>query len=199
VESLIYRNIWLYRALMNVLYKGRYRWRFKRVAELLREPDKLVLELCFGDILLAEFCRRQKKTWIGLDLNNAFVQYAAKRGFDARRADLLSGGKLPSCDVCVMIGSLYHFKPALPELFRRIKAVSGRMILSEPVQNWTNSNAFLRFLACKGTRVGAAEETFRFTETTLLESLDELKTSVGLDYRVQTRGERDMIVEIEWR
>ena len=195
--SMIYRNLWLYRRVMDLLYRGQYRARFRRVAALIRDTDAVVLELCFGDVEIAEYCRSRGKKWIGLDVSEAFVAYAANRRFDARLEDVRQAGALPACDVCVMMGSLYHFKPDLPELFRRIKAASGRLILSEPVRNWTNSNRLLRFLARKGTRVGPREEAFRFSETSLLEALDGLKASVGLDYRVISVA-RDMIVEVVW-
>jgi hypothetical protein len=194
---MVYGNIWLYRAAMSLLYGGRYGTRFARVAGLLRDSDARVLELCFGDTLLAGHCRKLGKAWIGLDVNPAFVARAVRLGFDARRTDLLRADGLPACDVCVMMGSLYHFRDALPELFRRIKVASGRLILSEPVRNWTNGPAPLRFLARRGTRVGAAEETFRFTEATLRAALDGLKKSVGLEYRVAGAA-RDMIVEVVW-
>ena len=197
--SLVYRNIWLYRAVMNILYLGRYRSGYDRAAALLRAADVTVLDLCFGDVRLAEYCRRAGKKWIGLDINESFIRYARRKGFDARYADLLRGDPLPDCDVCVMLRSLYHFQAVLPELFKRIKAVSGRLILAEPVRNWTNSGGLLQFLARQGTRARAggkaAEENFRFTETTLRAALDELQNQVGFTYRIVSI-ERDMTVEI---
>lgn len=194
---MIYRNLWFYRGVMALLYKGRYTARFKSVTALIRDTETRVLELCFGDVVVAGHCREQGKTWIGLDVSEAFVAYAVRRGFDAREADLLQMCSLPVCDVCVMMGSLYHFRRQLPDLFRRIKAASGRFILSEPVKNWTHSNRSLRFLARKGTRVGTHEETFRFDETSLNRVLEELKTKVGFEYRVVSVA-RDMIVEVVW-
>ena len=196
-RSVIYTHLWFYRGVMSLLYHGQYGARFKRVAAGIRNADKIVLELCFGDVMIAEYCRQQGKAWIGMDVNEAFVAYAVKRGFDARRADLSEAMVLPACDVLVMMGSLYHFRTQLPELFLRMKAASGRLILSEPVKNWTHSNRLLRFLARKGTRVGTKDETFRFDESSLLEALNELKASVGFDYHVVSVT-RDMIVEVVW-
>ena len=196
-RSMIYSNLWFYRVVMSLLYHGQYGARFKRVAAGIRNTDRTVLELCFGDVPLAEYCRQQGKEWIGLDVNDVFVAHAVKRGFDARRADLYEMTVFPACDVCIMMGSLYHFRAQLPELFRRMKAASGRLILSEPVKNWTNSNRLLRFLARKGTRVGAKDEDFRFDEHALLAALNGLKATVGLDYHVSSVT-RDMIVEVVW-
>ena len=195
--SLIYRNVWVYRTAMNVLYQGRYRARFSAVAALLRADETSVLELCFGDTEIAEHCRKHGIAWTGLDVSEAFVARARSAGYDARHADLSLPLALPPCDVCVMMGSLYHFKPRLEDLFCRIKSASKRFILSEPVITWTRSNRLLRFLARKGTRVGSAEETFRFDSPSLLAALDELHRSVGFTYRVVS-VERDMIVEVIW-
>ncbi len=197
IGSVIYRRLWLYRGVMTLLYKGRYRARFARVAALLRDEDQTVLELCFGDVAIAEYCRSHGKSWIGLDVSDAFVAYAAKRGFDARKEDVARARALPACDACVMMGSLYHFREDLPGLFRRIKAASGRFLLSEPVRNWTNSRGLLRFLARKSTRVGQKEETFRFDAPSLIGALDGLKAGVGFDYRIVSVA-RDMIVEVVW-
>ena len=182
---------------MNLLYRGQYAERFRQVCLLLRETDEAVLELCFGDVAIARYCRQHGKRWIGLDASDEFVSHAVNRGLDARTANLLRPGVLPSCDVCIMMGSLYHFKAHLAELFPRIKDASSRLILSEPVRNWTHANGLLRVLAKVLTRTDAQAENFRFTEMTLKQTLDELRKVVGFEYRVVSVA-RDMIVEVVW-
>jgi hypothetical protein len=196
-SSIIYRSVGIYRLVMNVLYRGRYRERFASVCELIRETDRSVLELCFGDVVVAGYCRRHGVSWTGLDLSEAFVAYAAHQRFDARLANVMQPGALPACDVCIMMGSLYHFNAQLPDLFRRLKAAAPRLLLSEPVRNWTHASGGLRFLARKLTRAETQEETFRFDETSLLRALGELKAEVGFDYRVVSVA-RDMVVEVVW-
>lgn len=196
-RSLIYRNLGLYRLVMSLLYQGRYAERFSQVCALIRETDDTVLELCFGDVAVAEFCRRAGKRWTGLDASEEFVSHAVRRGFDARQADLLRPVAFPACDVCIMMGSLYHFQAHLPELFLRIKETSSRLVLSEPVRNWTNANGLLKAAARVLTRTDAQAETFRFTEASLKQTLDQLRGVVGFDYRVASVA-RDMIVEVVW-
>ena len=195
--SFIYRHVWCYRLVMNVLYRGRYRARFEAVTALLREQDRSVLELCFGDGALAARCRASGRSWIGLDVSGPFVAKARAQGFDARQADLSRVTELPRCDVCVMMGSLYHFHRRLPELFTCVKAASSRFLLSEPVRNWTHGNRVQRYLARKATRAGRAEETFRFDEASLTAALEELSRSIGFGYRVVGVA-RDMVVEVVW-
>ncbi len=196
-RSIIYRNLELYRLVMNLLYKGRYRARFERVCALIRATDSTVLELCFGDVAVAEDCRRHGKRWTGLDLSDVFVAHAVGRGFDARQADILQAAAWPASDLCIMMGSLYHFKAHLPALFRRIHDTSPRFVLSEPVRNWTHANGFCRFLARALTCAGTREETFRFDEAALTQTLEELKAESGFEYRV-VHVDRDMIVEVVW-
>lgn len=196
-RSIIYRHVRLYRLVMTLLYQGRYRERFRRVCELIRPSDKRVLELCFGDVFIAEHCRRAGASWTGLDCSEEFVASAVRRGYDARRADLLREEALPACDLCVVMGSLYQFHAGLDALFARMKAASSRLVISEPVRNWTHANALLRALARTLTRTDARSETFRFTEDSLRNTLEELGGRIGFTHRVVSVA-RDMIVEVVW-
>jgi len=195
--SIIYSSIRLYRVVMGLLYRGRYRMRFDSVINLIQDTDSCVLELCFGDVVMAEACRLRGVNWIGLDASPAFVVHALRSGYDARQSDLLKGEPLPTCDLCVMMGSLYHFESCLSELFARIKRVSKRFVISEPIQNWTSGSGLRRFLAIALTRAGNRAQSFRFTEATLLQTLDRLSREVGFEYHV-VGVSRDMIVEVIW-
>ncbi len=194
---MIYRHVGLYRLVMTLLYHGRYRARFRQVCELIRPSDKKVLELCFGDVFVAEHCRKAGVVWTGLDSSGEFVASAVRRGFDARRADLLKAEALPACDLCVVMGSLYQFHAGLDALFARMKAASSRLVISEPVRNWTHANALLRALARAFTRTDAQEETFRFTEASLRQTLAALGERIGFTHRVVSVA-RDMVVEVVW-
>ncbi|MEI7947880.1 MAG: class I SAM-dependent methyltransferase [bacterium] len=197
IESILYRSIVLYRLMMGLLYRGQYRARFCHVTDLIRATDRLVMELCFGDVVVAEACRQRGMGWIGLDASPVFVTNAVRRGHDARQADLLTCDLLPSCDLCVMMGSLYHFEPCLGELFTRIRRASRRFVFSEPIQNWTSGGGIRRWLALALTRVGNRAQVFRFTQATLLQTLDRLSREVGFEYRVVSVS-RDMVVEVIW-
>lgn len=194
---MIYSSIRFYRVVMGLLYRGRYRVRFDPVINLIRETDQCVLELCFGDVVVAEACRQRGLKWIGLDASPAFVAHALQSGHDARQSDLLKGEPLPTCDLCVMMGSLYHFESCLSDLFTRIKHVSKRLVISEPIQNWTSGSGLRRCLARALTRASNRVQDFRFTEATLLQTLDRLSREVGFEYHV-VGVSRDMIVEVIW-
>src|SRR3989344_2200070 len=86
--SFIYKSIQIYRLVMGILYHGDYTGRFTRLMDLIHPGDKTIVELCFGDIYIAEFCRNNDKKWIGYDLNPSFVQHARRQGFNAIQADV---------------------------------------------------------------------------------------------------------------
>ncbi len=196
-NTAIYRHLWIYRMVLRILYRGQYRDRFSRACQQLRETDRTVLELCFADVVVADYCRRHAMAWIGIDQSDAFVAYARRHRFDARQADLLLPAKLPRCDVCVMMGSLYQFKGELENLFFRIKACSSRLVLSEPVTNWAHAKGLRRLLAACFTCAEPHADLFRFTEPSLVQTLTALQCDVGFEYRV-VHTARDMLVEVTW-
>src|SRR6186997_1587632 len=106
--SLVYSHIYVYRAVMNLLYKGRYRARFEDITGLLENGTRSVCDLCFGDTVIAEWCRSRGIEWTGVDLNPHFCSRARRKGFRVLEGDLLTLD-LPAADVFVMAGSLYHF------------------------------------------------------------------------------------------
>ena len=196
-NNVIYRHLWLYRVIMRLLYWEPYGKRFRHVCQQLRETDSSVLELCFADVVVADYCRRHSRAWTGIDQSDAFVAYARRHRFDARQADLLRPDKLPLCDVCIMMGSLYQFRGELEDLFFRIKACSARFILSEPVNNWTCSTGLRRIMAVWLTRTEPYADPFRFTELSLVQTLNAMQHDIGFEYRI-VHTARDMVVEIIW-
>src|SRR5215211_7314719 len=128
--SIIYRNLLIYRLVMNLLYTGGYRQRFKKIEDVL---DKIqpqnVLELCFGDTYIATYCKRNGIQWQGIDINDSFVAAAVRKGYIARQADLLSLKKLPQSDLCIISGSLYHFNQNIHQFLQLILSSTSNIII----------------------------------------------------------------------
>jgi hypothetical protein len=196
--SFIYSNLYIYRFAVNLLRGFKYKERFAKVIKLISQEDKIVVELCFGDIYIAKYCRKENKKWIGFDLNDVFVNFAKKRGYDARLEDIALMKELPETDICVMMGSLYHFNYDLKRLFEKIRQSSRRFILSEPVINLTDSKGVIGKISSKLTNAGKGEENFRFNEKTLLEKIEFLKNDFKFNYKVVDK-DKDMIIEINWQ
>jgi hypothetical protein len=195
MTSLIYSNVRIYRLAMNLLYGGAYRERFSRVIDVIGGGVKSVCDLCFGDTLLAEWCRENDVTWTGIDLNESFCARARRLGFDAINGDLFSA-ELPRADVYVMAGSLYHFQDRLPELFETVWQRTSRFIISEPVQNLSSRPGLLGWYARRSANPGDGHATFRYNENTLQRALGKMREIHGFSLRVVS-VERDLIAELD--
>lgn len=192
--SLVYRNIHVYRLVMNALYRGGYRRRFRRVAAQLGDEVRSVCELCFGDTLIAEHCRSRGIRWTGLDINHAFCERARRLGYDVREGDLMTLDFPPS-DVYLMVGSLYHFHRDLGGLLERILAHSGRFVLSEPIRNLSGRGGVIGSWARRSADPGTGDAVFRYDEQTLLGALREQQGRLGFKLEVVST-DRDIIVEM---
>ncbi|HWF52387.1 MAG TPA: class I SAM-dependent methyltransferase [Solirubrobacteraceae bacterium] len=171
--SLVYRSARGYELLMRVLYGRHYAARMRAVAEQV-PPGASVLELCCGPgTLYRRYLSARAGAYIGVDVNQGFVEALRRRGVDARRIDLADpSGPLPAADVAIMQASLYHFLPdAAAIVDRMLAAARDRVIVSEPVRNLATSD--LPGVALLGRRAadpGVGGHAHRFTE----ETLDEL-------------------------
>jgi SAM-dependent methyltransferase len=168
--SLVYRSARGYELLMRVLYGRHYAARMRAVAEQV-PLDASVLELCCGPgTLYRRYLSARAGGYIGVDVNEGFVDALRRRGVDARRIDLADVGEpLPAADVAIMQASLYHFLPdAAAVVERMLTAARDRVIVSEPVRNLATSN--LPGVALLGRRAadpGVGGHAERFTEATL--------------------------------
>ena len=196
--SFIYRNIFIYRLLMNILYVGRYKKRFEPVIDGIKTfPAGVpVLELCFGDIYVADFCRKAGYLWTGLDINGHFVRMAKRLGFDAREADLTELKQLPTAKVCVMMGSFYHFHSQAEGLLSKMFESSQTVILSEPVSNLARKKGFIGWLAKRAANAGKGHEVFRYDREAFLKMLNDSSKSVGYKIQILENRRRDMVVEL---
>jgi hypothetical protein len=192
--SLVYSNMLAYRLVMNVLYSGGYRTRFDRILARVPADTHSVCDLCFADTYIAEWCRARGISWIGIDINRGFCERAARQGFRAVQADLLTA-ELPQADVYLMAGSLYHFHDSLPQLLERILKRSRLFILSEPIRNLSSKGGLLGWLARHATNPGTRPQEFRFDSASLLGALHREQERLGFNLAVVSQA-RDLLVEI---
>jgi hypothetical protein len=183
---------------MNLLYLGKYKKRFTPVIDYLKNmgPGLRVLELCFGDTYIAEYCSGRGYHWIGLDINEQFIKQAQRRGLEAHYTDLSSVTSLPKADVCIIMGSLYHFHPRADTLLRKIFAASDILIVSEPVSNLSSSTGVIGFLARRGANAGKGHESFRYNEATFTAFIEE--HSVAMNYSIVSvkKNGKDLVANL---
>ena len=192
--SVVYRSAVGYELLMRVLYGRHYDDRMRAVAD--QVPDGAsVLELCCGPgTLYLRYLRSRASGYIGVDVNERFVDQMRRRGIDARRLDLASGagGPLPPADVAILQASLYHFLPA-PEriLDRMLAAARDRVIVSEPIRNLASSE--LPLVGRIGRRAadpGVGGHAQRFTEKTLEDLMARYRERIQRSFLIPGGRER---------
>ncbi len=176
--SLVYRSALGYELVMRALYGRHYGDRLRAVAAEI--PDGAsVLELCCGPgTLYTRFLEGRVQRYVALDVNDRFVAALARRGIDARVADLTrSDEPLPEAEIVVMQASLYHFLPHAGRIIdRMLEAARQRVIVSEPVRNLASSaNPVLGLIGRRAADPGVGGGEGRFTEQTL----DELMERYG--------------------
>jgi len=103
---------------------------------------------------------------------------------------------LPSADVYVMAGSLYHFPDRLESLCTRVWERTNTFIISEPVQNLSASRGPIGWWARRSANPGDAHATFRYDAETLTRALEAQAARLGLTIRVVSVG-RDMLLVVE--
>ena len=68
--SFVYCHIFVYRLILNILFLGCYKLRFKKVIAMIDSRlEKKVVELCFGDIYIAKWCKCNEVDYVGFDIN----------------------------------------------------------------------------------------------------------------------------------
>jgi hypothetical protein len=180
---------------MNLLYRGRYRKRFHCVENCLGQSD--VVELCFGDIYLARFCKKNKLKWTGYDINPDFVKHARRREYNAICADISKLEQFEPAGNCVMMGSFYHFFDNFEEILAKMLTCADRIIISEPVKNISAGKGVVGKIAQSSSDVGEGREAFRFNEKTLTGTLDLYKEKLSFNYSIEKCFKKDMIIIIE--
>jgi hypothetical protein len=180
---------------MNVLYLGKYTDRFRDIIEILDQKDLTIVELCFGDIYIAQHCKNTGKRWMGYDINPSFVDFAVRKGYNAGIVDLFSLESLPSADVCIIAGSLYHFHHHIDALMRLMLSSSKKIVISEPIKNITSTRGIVGSLAACASNAGKGNENFRYTRGTLLNMLDLYRKRYNFNYTVISEA-KDLLLQI---
>ena len=196
--SLIYRNIWLYRAMMNVLYSSGYKKRFEKVIRVIEDwKPKSLLELCFGDVIIAGYCKLNNIKWTGIDCNQTFVKHAISKNLDAKEANLLTLPEFPKADVCVIMGSLYHFQSDIHSLLSKMLKATDRIVISEPVKNLSDRKNIVGRIARRSANAGSGNEYFRYDESRLIKVIEEESKKLKFNFKVIDSYKKDLIITIE--
>jgi SAM-dependent methyltransferase len=170
MTGLAYKNQPIYEALMLVVYRHHYLSRYRAIAECI-PAGAAVLDVCCGPAVLYDrYLRKKQVSYVGIDLNGAFVDRAAAKGINVAYADVSQIAELPAADFVVMQASLYHFLPdaVAPVIRKMLKAAKQKVIIAEPVRNLSTSRLrWVARFAHRQTDAGAGPCTTRFDEESL--------------------------------
>jgi SAM-dependent methyltransferase len=163
--GLAYAHPYLYQGIMRLLHRGEFDERYTAIARHIPSGCSVV-DLCCGDAVLARFVPRSC-IYRGLDINPRFVAHGRRNGVSVEAWDAASA-EVPEADVVCMQASLYHFLPNdLAMLERMVRAAKKRVIISEPVENWTSGTSLKRSIALALTSIGGQSFPHRHTEESL--------------------------------
>ncbi len=193
--SIIYKNIFLYRFVMNILYSCNYSKRFSDIISRIDSSCNSVLDLCFGDVYIANFCRKNSINWTGYDINSYFVKNARKQGYNAFQKDLSELNTFPKSDICILLGSLYHFNNEIEPLFQKMLTCAPKIIISEPIVNLSSHKGIIGKMARFFTNAGKGNEEFRFTKDTIIQLLEKLQMQYNFSFTIISI-KRDILIEI---
>ncbi len=179
---------------MSVLYKGNYYKRYEPICKLI--CGYKVTELCFGDTIIADYCNKKNIEWTGYDINSAFVKNAVNKGFKAHLENIHSIHQFAPADICMIVGSLYHFHDDIETLFEKMLRCAPQVIISEPVINLSHKKGIIGKLAKVSATIHGAKQDFRYTEKTLLLTLDILSKKFNFRFEIAEQMSKDLIIVI---
>ncbi len=179
---------------MNLIYKGGYSRRFKQITAHI--IGKKVTELCFGDTVIAEFCRLNGLQWSGIDINENFVKNALKNGYNAQLENIETIDQFPIGDTCILSGSFYQFHESSEKLFTKMLACAPTLIISEPIINLSNNKGIIGNLAKASAKINGKKHEFRFTLDSLTAEINLLSTKLNFNFRIVEQFDKDLIIVI---
>ena len=184
---------------MSIIYVGNYKNRFLKIIQVIKEQTpKTVLELCFGDTFIADYCYKNSISWQGIDINGNFVKRARKKGFDSICSDILLVDSFIKNDMCIISGSLYHFNPEQRvNLFQKMFSSTNKILISEPINNLSENKGLVGYIAKRSANAGNGHTYFRYNKQSLKTVLDELSVYFSFTYKIIGFVKKDMIVLIE--
>jgi SAM-dependent methyltransferase len=169
MRAFIYRSASVYEAAMSLLYGRWYDERFQSLAQVIREGSS-VLDVCCGPgTLFHRYLKGKRVDYIGLDINEHFVDRVRAGGATGIIWNLKEKRPLPRAEYVLIQSSLYHFLPDASDLIERMIAAAERQVLiAEPIHNMAESRiSLLSFLARKLTNPGTGDQPSRFNEARL--------------------------------
>jgi len=125
-KSITYKFPQLYDYFLGDSYKERFNYISERIGK-----NKTVLELGCGTGILTKFIDSSNK-YIGWDLNQDFVNYVKKRGYEAELRSVFDYKNYPDVDYIILCDILHHVCPNHEKLLKYTTRHTNT-IVAEPI------------------------------------------------------------------
>ncbi len=185
MRSLMYSSPVFYTLTLRVIHGKELERRYREIKRI--AGSRKVFEVGCGPALLGRYVGKER--YSGMDLNERFVRYAKKKGYDCTVGDIFKDD-FPEGEVGVAVDVLHHITPGERELIERMRRNFQQVIVIEPVSAFNvDMPEFLRrfwdsaFGDADGINPFEKRKKWQFTEEELMGHMKEL----GAD-RVYARG-----------
>ena len=126
----MYSHPWIYETVVRVIHREALDERFRAIASEVGR-GKVVLDVGCGTGLLAKYMDSSCR-YLGIELNQRFVDYGRKRGLDICRADAFDESVYARNDVSVLCNILHHVVPRHKNLVDLCRKHAETVIVCEP-------------------------------------------------------------------
>jgi len=182
-NSFVYTNLTIYRFILNILYLGQYKNRFLSITNSINlKEDEKIVELCFGDILIANWCHKNNILWHGIDINDNFIKTAKNNNHSVQKKYVDDQIILPENNLVIIAGSLYHFNKSIINFIDNILSQTSKLIILEPIFNLSNLKLLNKLLKYS-SNIESKSHNFRYTKENLINvfnNLDKNKFKVSI-------------------
>jgi hypothetical protein len=181
MQSPIYWHPLIYQNAIKFSFGNHYTTRYSALEKHIPAGAQL-LELCMGDAFFyLNYLKDKKLNYSCADINPVFIKAAKRKGLNPIVLDVFKD-PIPQSDYILMQGSLYHFIPEEKFILGKLlNACNKQLIISEPVNNMSNSSSILKAsLAEFLSKAKSGQSKIKFTAGTLKESFALFKGQVAI-------------------
>lgn len=131
MTAIMYQNAFLYNLIIRLLHKGYDD--YKIIAQMIEGSS--VLDLACASCIIQRFLPKNAR-YEGWELNNNFVLYCRKQGFNVRQKNVFDIEKEnKKWDTIIIKDLLHHIYPKEKELLGLLKKRADYIIVCEPILN----------------------------------------------------------------
>lgn len=142
MASIFYRYPRIYELMIKVMHGKNLEKRYRIISQEIGKCS--VLDIGCGTSILKKFLDPECD-YEGFDLNQKFINFAAKRKINARRQSIFDFDNYVKKDIIVACDILHHIYPKHKDLIHKISKFAGqKIIVCEPFYRSLKENTILR-------------------------------------------------------